>query len=180
MGNRQSHMQGIGGQDFKKKEGRVIMLRKWFLVFLFFFALLTLTSPTGCFMSRKPVKADCISFTLDSDFDWELVVYQRTDCIGIFDKESDNSFAVIGIMGPFDNETVTPAASGFVTQKTIGEKEVWVLPMPAELASDLAPGDYTMYIYEGEEQYVGIFTRSEERYVEETERIIESLNIRSV
>lgn len=156
------------------------MLRKWLLVFVFFFVLLTLTSPTGCFMSRKPVKADCISFTLGSGFDWQLTVFRGTDCISILDEDLDDSFAVIGIMGPFDNETVTPETSGYAERKTIGDKEVWVLPMPAELTYGLAPWDYTLYIYEAEEQYVGIFTKSEDKYIEETEKIIESLHIKSV
>ena len=131
-------------------------------------------------MSRKSVKLDYMSFTLDRGFEWRAGMTEDLDFIGIFDEEITTLFAVIGIMGPVEiNEIYEIVPIGAETI-TIGDKEILTFPMPGMLKSILGvTEEYTMYVYNKGDSGVAVFCRNEDKYIEETEKIIESLDIRT-
>lgn len=142
--------------------------------------LLASCSLPGCFMSRESVKLDYLSFSLDRGFEWQAGMTADIDFIGIFDEELTTPYAVIGILGPFeDNEIYQIIPIGAETI-TIGDKEVLTFPMPGTLQSILGIAEaYTMYVYNKGDSGVAVFCRNEETYIEETKKIIESLDIRT-
>ena len=101
------------------------------------------------------------------------------DFIAVFDKEPPQLYAVIGVTGPFDSNGLNEIVPANAETETIGSKEVLVFPMPYTLKSILGLSEeYTMYIYKQGNIGSAVFSRNEDKYVEETEKIIESMDIR--